>query len=53
MVNLCKKISQLLIKCDAVLRMGGESKGADQDVVIATELGLKVYYNLKEIPNAE
>lgn len=41
----------LLEKCDAVLRIPGESKGADQDVRIALEKGLKVYYNLDEIPN--
>lgn len=40
---------RMLEKCDAVLRLPGESKGADQDVRIATELGLKVYYNLEEI----
>ena len=44
---------RLLTKCDAVLRIEGASKGADQDVEIAKELGLKVYYDLKEIPDAE
>ncbi len=44
---------RLLSKCDAILRIEGASKGADQDVKIAQELGLKIYYNLKEIPNAE
>lgn len=44
---------RLLEKCDAVLRIPGESKGADQDVKIATERGLKVYYHLAEIPDAE
>ncbi|AYN67616.1 DUF4406 domain-containing protein [Euzebyella marina] len=44
---------RLLTKCDAVFRIEGESKGADQDVEIAKELGLKVYYDLNEIPNAE
>lgn len=43
----------LLPKCDAVLRIPGESKGADQDVKIATQLGLKIFYSLDEIPNAE
>ena len=41
---------RLLTKCDAVLRIKGASKGADQDVLIAKELGLKVYYDLTEIP---
>ena len=44
---------RLLTKCDAILRIAGESKGADQDIKIAKELGLKVYYDLNEIPNAE
>ncbi len=44
---------RLLEKCDAVLRIPGESKGADQDVKIASERGLKVYYHLDEIPDAE
>ncbi len=44
---------RLLTKCDAVLRIQGDSKGADQDVKLAQELGLPVYYDLKDIPNAE
>jgi hypothetical protein len=39
---------RLLRKCDAVLRLPGESKGADQDVKIALERGLKVFYSLDE-----
>jgi hypothetical protein len=42
---------RLLTKCDAILRIKGDSKGADQDVEIAKEIGLKVYYDLKEIPH--
>lgn len=41
---------RLLRKCDAVLRIKGESKGADQDVEIAKKLGLKIYYNIDDIP---
>ena len=41
---------RLLTKCDAVLRIEGASKGADQDVELAKELGLKVYYSLDQIP---
>lgn len=44
---------RLLEKCDAVLRISGESKGADQDVEIAKQRGLKIFYSLDEIPNAE
>lgn len=42
---------RLLEKCDAVLRLEGESKGADNDVRIAKERGLTIYYNLDEIPD--
>jgi len=41
---------RLLQHCDAVLRLPGASKGADQDVAIATERGLPVYYRVDEIP---
>lgn len=44
---------RLLTKCDAVLRIKGASKGADQDVEIAKRLGLKVYYDINDIPNGE
>jgi len=44
---------RLLAKCDALLRIKGESKGADQDVKIAKKLGLKIYYDLNEIPNEQ
>lgn len=39
---------RLLTKCDAVLRLPGASTGADQDVKIALERGLKVFYSLEE-----
>jgi hypothetical protein len=44
---------RLLEKCDAVLRIEGASKGADEDVRIARERGLKVYYHIEEVPHAE
>jgi hypothetical protein len=44
---------RLLAKCDAVLRLEGESKGADEDVRIAKERGLKIYYQLEDVPAAE
>ena len=44
---------RLLKKCDAILRIEGASTGADQDVQLAKELGLKVYYDLNDIPDAE
>ena len=44
---------RLLTKCDAVLRLEGESKGADEDVRIAKERGLKIYYHLEDVPSAK
>ncbi len=44
---------RLLTKCDAVLRIGGASKGADGDVELAKTLGLKVFYSLDDILNSE
>lgn len=41
---------RLLAHCDAVLRLPGESRGADQDVAIARQRGLPVYYRLEDIP---
>ncbi len=43
----------LLSKCDAVLRVGGPSAGADEMVRVGQSLGLKVFNALKEIPKAE
>ena len=40
----------LLEKCDAVYRIEGASKGADQDVRIARERGLPVFHQLEEVP---
>ena len=42
---------RLLQHCDAVLRLPGESTGADQDVAIARERGLPVYHEVSEIPD--
>ncbi len=41
---------RLLVKCDAVLRLEGDSRGADEDVRIARERGLKIYYRLEDVP---
>jgi hypothetical protein len=41
---------RLLQHCDAVLRLPGESRGADQDVAIARERGLPVYHHVDELP---
>lgn len=42
--------SRLLQHCDAVLRLPGDSMGADKDVEIARERGLSVYSSIDEIP---
>ena len=42
--------NRLITRCDAVLRLPGASKGADEDVRLANERGLAVYHNLKEVP---
>jgi hypothetical protein len=41
---------RLLQHCDAVLRLPGESQGADQDVAIAQQRGLPVYTAVEQIP---
>ncbi|MEO8355623.1 MAG: DUF4406 domain-containing protein [Chloroflexota bacterium] len=41
---------KLLDKCDAVLRVGGDSQGADLMVKIARGKGLQVYTKLEDIP---
>ena len=43
---------RLLEKCDAVLRVGGPSAGADEMVRVGQSLGLKIYKSLAEIPAA-
>jgi ADP-ribose pyrophosphatase len=42
---------RLLEHCDAVLRVGGESQGADLMVGTARKLGLQVYFSLDDIPH--
>lgn len=42
--------NRLITRCDAVLRLPGESKGADEDVRLAKEFGLSVYYRLEDVP---
>lgn len=41
---------QLIDFCDAVLRVGGESKGADEMVKVGMEKGKTIFYNLSDIP---
>src|SRR5215204_2491253 len=44
---------RLLQKCDAVLRVGGASAGADLMVKVAHSRGLPVYAEIDHIPQAE
>src|SRR5215472_18846709 len=44
--------SRLLAKCDAVLRVGGPSAGADEMVRIGCGLNLPIYTSTDEIPKA-
>lgn len=44
--------ARLLQHCDAVLRLPGDSSGADNDVRIARERGLPVYFSIDEVPAA-
>jgi hypothetical protein len=45
--------TRLLEKCDAVLRVGGPSAGADEMLRVGRSLGLNIYNTLAEIPKAE
>jgi len=44
---------RLLERCDAVLRVGGASQGADLMVQIAEQRGANVYRALREVPGCE
>ena len=43
---------RLVPKCDACLRIGGASTGADEMVDLARQNGKAVYFSLEEIPGA-
>jgi hypothetical protein len=47
---LSQAAERLLQHCDAVLRLPGASTGADNDVRIATRLGIPVYTDARQIP---
>ena len=42
--------NRLLSRCDGVLRLPGASKGADEDVRLAHEWGLRVWYSINDVP---
>ena len=41
---------RLLALCDGVLRLPGASQGADNDVRIARERGIPVWFRLEDVP---
>jgi hypothetical protein len=42
--------ARLIERCDAVLRLPGESTGADNDVRLARTRGIPVYFRVEEVP---
>lgn len=44
---------RLLQLCEGVLRLPGDSKGADNDVRIAKERGIPVWYRLEDVPGID
>jgi hypothetical protein len=40
-----------LMACDAILRLPGDSPGADREVEWAREAGLRVFMDIQEIPH--
>ncbi|MGK3987112.1 DUF4406 domain-containing protein [Sorangium sp. So ce136] len=42
---------RLVARCDACLRIGGPSKGADEMVELSRSLGKQVFFSLDEIPS--
>ena len=43
---------RLIQLCDAVLRLPGASTGADDDVRLAKERGIPIYYCVEDVPAA-
>jgi hypothetical protein len=43
---------RLVAKCDACLRIGGASTGADEMVALARQHGKSVYFSLDDVPAA-
>jgi hypothetical protein len=44
---------RILQHCDAVMRIGGESAGADLMVKVAKENNMRIFYRLSDIPACE
>ena len=43
----------LIGMCDALIRLPGESKGADLEVAEANRLCMIIYYSLQEVPHVQ
>ncbi|QGH63930.1 NUDIX hydrolase [Serratia proteamaculans] len=43
---------RLIAQCQAIYRIDGDSAGADKDVLLANQWGLRVYRSMEEIPQA-
>lgn len=41
---------RLIMQCDAIYRIPGESNGADKNIEVALRAGLNIYYTLDTIP---
>ncbi|WP_437670129.1 DUF4406 domain-containing protein [Sorangium sp. So ce131] len=41
---------RLVARCDACLRIGGPSKGADEMVELSRSLGKQIFFSLKDVP---
>jgi len=42
--------SRFLPFCHKLLRLDGDSEGADREVIQARDLGIPIYYSLEEVP---
>ena len=43
----------LVVRCDACLRIGGPSQGADEMVALAQAHGRQVFFRLEDVPNVQ
>ena len=43
---------RLVARCDAVLRIGGPSAGADEMVAIGERFGAQIYHSLADVPQS-
>lgn len=45
----CEIDNEWLVKCDVVLRIPGQSKGADEEVALAMSKGIPVVYSIDQL----